>query len=412
MPDTFTHLITLTPLGLLYGSAGKFLSPENLVGRSGTHFPPSATTLSGIFAAHLSQSQPQALHDLLVSGPFWSWQHDPQNFCVPTPLNCLAEFKPQLDPDQIPEAAFADRLAWHAESPDGVHWRNAKGPNGQPPTKKFSTGTWVKINDWDTLASGSIEAVKQVTAYGEPWQFVPHLHPYLAKDQRKVDTERDHGSLFLENGVQLHPDICLTYLANHPLPDGWYRFGGEGHMVDLTSQPLSEENGDRINNAQLKRSFAIITPAIWGSNRLSTREPKELKKREPERHALEVVDSDLSYQWTVDAMLTQKAVPTRYRLGDRKLPKESSEESSEGSTETYSKSHPKRLSRGRYAVPAGSVYVLNQPFPTEHQNWAHWPTHWFPQEGPSLKRWGCGLALPLDSAISSPTNSAINSAVT
>lgn len=28
------------------------------------------------------------------------------------------------------------------------------------------------------------------------------------------------GSLFLENGVQLHPNICLTYLANHPLPDG------------------------------------------------------------------------------------------------------------------------------------------------------------------------------------------------
>jgi hypothetical protein len=47
----FTHLIIIEPLGLLYGSAGRFLSPENLVGRSGTNFPPSAATLSGLFAA-------------------------------------------------------------------------------------------------------------------------------------------------------------------------------------------------------------------------------------------------------------------------------------------------------------------------------------------------------------------------
>ena len=136
MTDTFTHLITLTPLGLLYGSAGKFLSPDNLVGRSGTHFPPSATTLSGIFAAHLSpknhskndsSNEPidnltdesdaeKTLNDLQVAGPFWSWQTDPQNFCVPMPLNCLAEFKPQLASDRIPEAIFKDRLSWHAES--------------------------------------------------------------------------------------------------------------------------------------------------------------------------------------------------------------------------------------------------------------------------------------------------------
>ena len=76
--------------------------------------------------------------------------------------------------------------------------------------------------------------MQQITAYGEPWEFLPHLHPYLAKDQRKVATEKERGSLFLENGVQLHPDVCLSYLSNTPLPDGWYRFGGEGHMVELT----------------------------------------------------------------------------------------------------------------------------------------------------------------------------------
>ena len=52
---------------------------------------------------------------------------------------------------------------------------------------------------------------------------------------------------------------------------------------------------------------------------------------------------------------------------------------------------PKLLSRGRYAVPAGSVYVLKESI---NQSWQEWDDNWFPKEGPSLKRWGCGLALP------------------
>lgn len=388
MVHTFTSLITLTPLGLLYGSAGKFLSPDNLVGRSGTHFPPSAATLSGIFAAHLGQEEKDALRNLQISGPFWSWQHNPQNFCVPSPLNCLAEFKPQLEPEQIPEAIFKERLAWHIDSDDGVHWRCSS--DNQPPQKKYSTGTWVKVSDWETLASGSLNEMQQVSAYGEPWQFLPHLHPYLAKDQRRVDTERERGSLFLENGVQLHPDVCLTYLANTPLPDGWYRFGGEGHMVELASYPLSAENKARLNQG-IQRSFAIVTPAIWGSNRLSYRQPKELKKGDRDRHTLDPVDSDLSQQWNIDAMLTQKPVPTRYRLGNSESP--------EALAATHPKYYPKLLSRGRYAVPSGSVYVLNQPFDEKYNTWCRWPKEWFPQEGPSLKRWGCGLALPLGSAL-------------
>jgi CRISPR-associated protein Cmr3 len=42
MTKAFTHLLQITPLGLLYGSAGGFLSPENLVGRSGNKFPPNS----------------------------------------------------------------------------------------------------------------------------------------------------------------------------------------------------------------------------------------------------------------------------------------------------------------------------------------------------------------------------------
>ncbi|NJR66897.1 MAG: CRISPR-associated protein Cmr3, partial [Leptolyngbyaceae cyanobacterium CRU_2_3] len=59
----FRYLIAIEPLGLLYGSAGKFLSPENLVGRSGNSFPPSAATLSGLFAA----AQIDGIRDLYLA---------------------------------------------------------------------------------------------------------------------------------------------------------------------------------------------------------------------------------------------------------------------------------------------------------------------------------------------------------
>lgn len=387
MTYQFSHLITLSPLGLLYGSTGRFLSPENLVGRSGTHFPPSAATLSGIFAAELAPEQKNKLRNLCVAGPFWSWQSDPQDFCVPTPLNCLAKFLPHLEADKIPEAKLVDHLTWHKEGIDDLHW--LKRQDKKPPLEKYSSGTWVKISDWENISGGVLNKVK---AYGDPWQFLPHLHPSLEKSQRKVDESLERGSLFLENGVQLHPEICLTYIANQPLPNGWYRFGGEGHMVELSCHALNTANKELLHEAKLKRSFAIVTPAIWGSNRLSTRVPRELKKGDASRHSIEPVDSDLSNQWELDALLTQRAVPTRYRLGNRTL--------SEGNeTATKKKEYPKQLSRGRYAVPAGSVYVLKQAFSESHNRWSKWPKEWFPQEGPSLKRWGCGLSLPLESAI-------------
>ncbi|NEP19350.1 MAG: CRISPR-associated protein Cmr3 [Leptolyngbya sp. SIO4C1] len=404
----FEHLIAIRPLGLLYGSAGRFLSPENLVGRSGTHFPPTAATLSGIFAHRYSEGlkQPERLkdlRDLQVAGPFWGWQSNPQDFCVPAPLTLLAKFKPTLEETNIPEATIQDRLTWHQQNETGIRWLNS---SGEPPEDKFSSGTWVKLSQWKTVASGRLEAIKQVTTYGEPWQFVPHLHPYLLPHERRVDTDRERGSLFLENGVQLHPETCLVYLSNLELPSGWYRFGGEGHMVELTCEPLSN-TVKQLLETQIERSFALITPAVWGSNRLSYPHPKELRKGDKQRHTLPEVDSDLSNQWQIDGLLTQRPTPFRYRLGNQDS-HETQEtgnqtpnpaESAAAGKDKRKKSYPKRLSRGRYAVPAGSVYVLKGAFEEKHSTWNQWPEAWFPQEGPSLKRWGCGLALPLKSAI-------------
>ena len=86
------YVIIIQPLGLLYGSSGRFLSPENLVGRSGTQFPPTAATLSGLFAYYARQNnKPEILPKLLLAGPFWAKENNPQNFYLPTPFNCLVK---------------------------------------------------------------------------------------------------------------------------------------------------------------------------------------------------------------------------------------------------------------------------------------------------------------------------------
>lgn len=86
----FTYRILIQPLGLLYGSKGRFLSPENLVGRSGSHFPPDTPTLSGLFASHYHNDRP-TLRQLMLAGPFWAKSQQPENFYVPTPFHCLVQ---------------------------------------------------------------------------------------------------------------------------------------------------------------------------------------------------------------------------------------------------------------------------------------------------------------------------------
>ena len=79
----FKYLITISPLGLMYGSAGAFLSPENLVGRSGAKFPPDAATLAGLFlSTNHASGEAIARHEALtenlyVAGPFWAKRDEP-----------------------------------------------------------------------------------------------------------------------------------------------------------------------------------------------------------------------------------------------------------------------------------------------------------------------------------------------
>lgn len=350
----FKYLIQVEPLGLLYGSAGRFLSPENLVGRSGTRFPPSAAVVSGLFAAAYGND---AIQDLQLAGAFWAQSHTPQNFYVPLPLNFTAHTP--VHKQKLQAGHITAKLTWDRE------WQRT-GVEGRG---KANSGGWIAIAHWQTLTQ-SMDAIEKVNpaVYADPWKFLPHLHPRLQETERRVvDPEENGGSLFLENSVQLHPKACLVYLSNLPLEPGWYRFGGEGHMVEVSCHDL-DESTQALFRRSVGHCFALLTPAIWGSNRLSYRVPMK-----------ETVE-----QWALATMLTDRPIPFRYRLGDRM---------DEQGQKVRTQHQPKRLSRGRYAVPAGTVYVLQEPLKAP---WQDWSIDWFPKEGPSLKRWGCGLALPLE----------------
>ncbi len=342
----FRYLIAIEPLGFLYGSAGRFLSPENLVGRSGMSFPPSAPVIVGLLLHAMGEPgrnwlQSPENQNLRVAGPFWGCtphlQGETQDFYVPVPLNCM-----------VKGGIIQKRLVWQEK--DG-EWTLLQEEKTAAEVSKSDPGGWVPISRWEELQAG------QSTAKA-PWKFVPHLHPRLAEEERKVKVEEQRGSLFLENAVAMEPGTALVYLCTHPLPDGWYRFGGEGHLVDVRCVPLTETLRQRFQEP-VGRSFALIVPGVWGSTRLCHRYPV---------HQGQSV-------WSVQGLLTERPQPYRYRLGGQGT--------------------GRRLSRGRYAVPAGTVYVVKE----ELCPWAEWEEHWFPREGYSLQRWGCGLALPLPSAL-------------
>jgi CRISPR-associated protein Cmr3 len=350
----FKYLIVVRPLGFLYASAGAFLSPENLVGRSGTKFPPDAAALSGlILRASYEQKLPnhkELKQNLTVAGAFWAKDDKPQDFYVPIPRSLIIG----------------------KENAD--EWEMLDGKWEKDCTKDVDADyKWQSIRYWDNPLDeifknrqNSKDKQKYIldSAAEPPWKFTSMLHPTLEKDQRHVrlpQEENDRGSLFLENAIQMDEDSCLVYLSTHRIEHGWYRFGGENHMVEITCQDL-EQNILNLFNEPIRRSFALICPAVWGNNNLSVRYPQAFKAGEKPPQ-----------------MLTDRPVTFRYRMGSN-------------------------LGIGRYAVPSGTVYVLKHPLDEEHNTWWKFSNRWFPQSNEDkdfdkrplpLKHLGCGLCLPI-----------------
>ena len=347
----FKFLIIVRPLGLLYGSAGAFLSPENLVGRSGAKFPPDAATLSGLFLS-TNREKPFADHqelktNLTIAGAFWSKDKDIKDgdFYVPIPRSLI----------------IGEKKTDEWEIKDGKWYRPQKDEDID------AAYTWQTISSW----GNRIDLIRKRGVSETPWKFVPMLHPTLDTEQRHVRTsiaDNDRGSLFLENAVQMREDSCLIYLSTHLIPDGWYRFGGENHLVEITSQPIDRDILELLNKP-IERKFALICPAVWGTNNLSYRYPK-----------------DESFSHKRPEMLTDRPIPFRHRMV-------------KGNDQ---KRRTNTLSIGRYAVPAGTVYVVKHAL---NMTWWDFPSQWFPQSNEKLpinqrplplKHLGCGLCLPIN----------------
>jgi CRISPR-associated protein Cmr3 len=353
----------------MYGSAGGFLSPENLVGRSNTKFPPDAAAIAGLLLNANREQQftdPQRLkQELVVAGPFWAKRDQPKKFYVPIPRHQIIAEKEEdewllkkkeksISTQQNSELGnnqwYLNQYVWHRQK---RHLEPAY--------------FWQTIDAWGLPADEirSREAVAKV-----PWEAVPFLHPKIKLDERHV-VEQD--GLFLENAVQLREDYCLVYLTNLDLGhfSGWYRFSGEGHLVEIENHELSDKHKiNRLLQQKIDYAFASITPGVWGSNKLSYRYPQHSSF--PSR--------DLK-------LLTDKAVSYRYRIG------QSRKDANAETDNLYNPKNTGRLSRGRYAVPAGSVYVFREPL---DMTWWDFPDEWFPREGFCLKHLGCGLCLPID----------------
>lgn len=330
----FCYLIQIKPLGMIYGSAGAFLSPENLVGRSGSKFPPDAATLSGLFfsANYQNQELKEELREqLFVAGPFWAENERPQKIYVPIPWHKVIG-KDSNGKDDWDE--------WTLREKDGVRvWHRAK-PDLEP------SYTWQRIDDWYEDPQAMI---KRKTAKASPWQFTPMLHPKMHEGDRSTLPQ---DGLFLENAVQMQEGTSLIYLASHSLESGWYKFGGENHLVEIESIEIKQQGPlNKLLNQPIAKAFASIVPSVWGSNRFSYRYPQHPNFPK------------------IGPMLTDKPQPYRHSAGGK-------------------------LGRGRYAVPPGSVYVLEESFP-EPQPWWKWDLEWFPHRGYPLKHIGSGLCLPV-----------------
>jgi CRISPR-associated protein Cmr3 len=336
MAAMFKYLVIVSPLGFLYASAGAFLSPENLVGRSGAKFPPDAATLAGLFFSENKSNQiaphDQLKHELVVSGPFWARQKEEENFYVPLPRH------------RIIESGKDDEWKLNAQR----KWE--RDPQKQDIEAEYR---WQSIDSWKRPKTSDIRKNNEMGR--APWEYVSFLHPQMKPDERHVLAK---DGLFLENAVQMDEDFCLVYLSTYALPDGWYRFGGEGHMVEISCQEISPDSTiHQLLATKIQKACALLTPGVWGSNHLSYRYPKH---------------SDFPNEGM--KMLTDKPIPYRYRIGQR-------------STERG------RLGRGRYAVPPGTVYVFKKAL---DKTWWEFPEDWFPREGLPLKHLGCGLCLPVE----------------
>jgi CRISPR-associated protein Cmr3 len=117
----FAYLLLLEPLGLLYGSSGRTLSPETLTGRAAEQFPPDAPTIAGLIASQLERpsglnKQDTPLWNLHTAGPF-CYSTNKQDLWLPAPFTLLQE--DNAASSDGPQSPSLHRLEWAQREEDG-----------------------------------------------------------------------------------------------------------------------------------------------------------------------------------------------------------------------------------------------------------------------------------------------------
>jgi len=364
--NPFQYLLLLEPLGLLYGSSGRLLSPDALTGRAAEQFPPDSPVMAGLMASILAdEGRHGEVWDLHTAGPFWISSEN--QLMVPAPLLLIQE-----------EAGATGRQSTHHLSwqPAG-EGRPASGwiPNQSIAlSHKATSGGWIPLDRWPHQPKARSSHIP-IPIHDDPWRPVPHLHPRLKLDER---VSAGDDALFLEYGIALQPGVRLAYLSSHFVSGGLVRFGGEGHLVQLECRPITSIAPRLLEllACQLAAPFALITPALWGGPKLSIREP------------LDTSVPRGNFPWRRNgvppAILTERPRPWRHRLGLGRADSLHPE---------VAKAGRRRLSRGRWALPAGSCYHINDDKPIDP--WSEWEESWFPKEGFSFKHFGMALSLPI-----------------
>ena len=158
----FKHLLLLEPLGLLYGSSGRMLSPESLTGRVSEHFPPDSPTLAGLIGSQLervsgAKKEDSPIRHLHTAGPF-CFDTKANNLWLPAPFTLLQQETGEGEPS-------LRQLQWQRGDLEGGagSWQPL---DGAPMPRKYRRGGWVALRHWHQLRGGGEPTTASATRSG------------------------------------------------------------------------------------------------------------------------------------------------------------------------------------------------------------------------------------------------------
>jgi CRISPR-associated protein Cmr3 len=329
---------TIAPIDILLFRDAKPFTPGEGAWTASV-FPPSGHTIAGAIRSIVDRQ-------LELIGPLLCY-HDILYF--PRPLNFV-------DGDRLIP------LAWHEKHPlsDQIIWDQSQpNPLVRPPQSQPKSAPdqiyrqYLPVDATESfLKTGSIsqesfkvpsQEAEHLNSEQQPWQTETRSHNSIDSQARQV---RDSDSYFIENAVRLLPNWTIAIGLDIDIPaPAVIRLGGEGHRAILQRCPALDEQWNMISDLSVtnfqsaKKALAyLITPGIFERNQNN----RATCRSYPWEWKLAHTNNPNQTKGNLVSVATEKAIPISGRIRDGK------DNSSIPSPQMF-------------AVPAGSVYYLNQP---------------------------------------------------